>query len=157
MDDASQEAEGFTRRNVLQKGAATTGAMVAVGAGASATVAADKQGGRGQVDGDVRENVPFTVTPKGDDNTVDRHASCMSGQSAMQVYLTYDIHYNCDTDDDDATLYVLPDEAPLDTEEVYKIRSATPCRDSDLTLVAFGPSNEPCGSETSNGQGNSPR
>lgn len=123
----------------------TAGALAVGSAVASGSASARKRGGRAQFDGDdLRRDEPFRVTPDGTDT---RHASCMSAQSAMQVYLTYHIDY-CESDDEDddhdATMYVIPDEAELAPEEEYEIHAARPCRANDLTKIAFGPSNESC-------------
>jgi hypothetical protein len=91
--------------------------------------------------GEVDRNRPFTIAPDGTDT---RNASCMSAESAMQTYLTYRIQYCNSDDEEDASLYVIPDEAELAPNEVYEIRSVTPCRANDLQKVAFGPSNESC-------------
>ncbi|PSP97433.1 hypothetical protein BRC89_11370 [Halobacteriales archaeon QS_4_70_19] len=133
-----------SRRSVLRKGAVTASALAVgstVASGSAAADSAGKRGGRAQVDGEVDRNRPFTIMPDGTDT---RNASCMSAESAMQTYLTYRIQY-CDSDDEeDASLYVIPDEAELAPNEVYEIRSVTPCRANDLQKVAFGPSNESC-------------
>lgn len=100
-----------------------------------------KQGGRAQLDGEVERNRPFTLTPEGTDT---RNASCMAEESANQVYLTYTIQYCNSDDDEDGTLYVIPDEAELLPDEVYEIHSTTPCRTNDLTMVSFGPSQQSC-------------
>lgn len=141
---------GVSRRSVLRKSAATA-ALAAGGVAASGSASArfvqggsdgtQKRGGRAQAEGDVRRNEPFTLVP---DGTSMRNASCMASQSATQTYLTYDIDYCGSDDGSDATLYVIPDEAELAPNEVYEIRSVTPCRESDLLKVAFGPSNESC-------------
>lgn len=101
----------------------------------------EKRGGRGQVDGDPERNRPFTLSsgPTG----VSRHASCMAEQSQEQTYLEYDIQY-CDDDDDEDTLYVIPDEATLAQTEVYEFRAIRPCRATNNELVAFGPSDQDC-------------
>lgn len=113
----------------------------------SGTAAADehggqdeKRGGRAQVDGDTNRNEPWTLssTPEG----ASRNASCMANQSAEQMYLEYNIEY-CNSDDE-ATLFVIPDEAALAQQEVYEFRSIRPCRASENELVAFGPSNQEC-------------
>lgn len=132
----------FSRRSVLRKATMTAGAFAVGTAAGSGSVAAQKRGGRAQFDGDdLRRNEPFTVTPNGTDM---RPASCMSANSATQVYLTYQINYCGSDDETDATMYVIPDEAELAPNEVYEIHAARPCRANDLTRVAFGPSNESC-------------
>lgn len=143
MDDAN-----FTRRSVLRRGATAAGAAV-VGTGAlGGTAAADehggrdeKRGGRGRVDERPDRNRPFRVEREGMEP---RTASCMSSESADQVYLRYNVNY-CDGDDG-PTLWVIPDEAPLASgeEEVYEFRSVVQCRETDEYRVAFGPSNEEC-------------
>lgn len=156
--------DGVTRRSVLKTGAATAGAVTIGAAGAAAHHDDDhdeggngdnedgngddnggnggKQGGRAQVDDedDVRQNEPFTIQPNGGDM---RNASCMSEESEMQAYLQYDIQY-CEGDDDDATLYVIPDEAPLVQDQVYEFRAVQECKATDNQMVAFGPSNQEC-------------
>lgn len=145
MED--EHDESFTRRTILRRGAATAGAAAVGTAAASGSAAAregadEKRGGRAQLDGTADRNRPFTLTLQGTDP---RNASCMSGESAMQTYLKYQIDY-CDSNDDDSegTLYVIPDEAELNPEEVYEIRAIRPCRESSLERVAFGPSNASC-------------
>lgn len=149
MDDTNPDEGGFTRRSVLRRGATAAGAAV-VGAGAlSGTAAADehdgsdeKRGGRGRMNEEPDRNTPFRVEHEGAEP---RPASCMSEQSAEQVYLRYNVDY-CGQNDDGPTLWVIPDEAPLATgeEEVYQFRSHVECRDSDDVRVAFGPSNQEC-------------
>lgn len=136
---------------MLQKSAVAAGALT-VGGATAGTVAGDvtdagaqnggKRGGRGQIDGTADRNRPFTLQPEGTDT---RNATCMSGESAMQTYLTYSINY-CDSNDDDSdgTFYVIPDEAPLVESETYVIRSIRPCRTNDLEKVAFGPAQTDC-------------
>lgn len=65
----------------------------------------------------------------------------MSEESAQQMYLEYDIEY-CNGDED--TMYVIPDEAHLQQDEVYAIRATEECDASDNTLIAFGPSERDC-------------
>lgn len=151
MDDTDQTTETISRRNVLRTTAVAAGAVVAGGAAAGnvagevavGTMAGGKRGGRAQLDGTVRRNAPFTLMVEG---TEMRNASCHSGNSALQTYVTYSIGY-CDSDDDEAdgSLYMLPDEAELVPDEVYEIRAVQQCRASDLQMVALGPSNDPCG------------
>ena len=139
-----------SRRKVLRNGAAAAGAVALGGAAtgtaagrfARAEAASQKRGGRAQVDGEVRRHEPFTLQLSGTDQ---RNASCMSGESATQTYLLYEIQY-CDSEDDesDAEMYVIPDEAELVEQEVYAVRSVRPCRESELDKVAFGPANEEC-------------
>ena len=145
----SDEQATLSRRSVLRSsavaaGGLTTGAAVTGGATGIANESAatsGKRGGRGHVDGTADRNRPFTLRLEGTDS---RDASCMAEESAEQVYLTYSIQY-CDSDDDeDATFYVLPDEAELVETETYVIRSIRPCRASDLEQVAFGPAREDC-------------
>lgn len=101
----------------------------------------NKRGGRAQIDGEADRNRPFTLQLSGSDT---RNASCMSEESAMQAYLTYSIQY-CDSDDDeDAEMYVIPDEAELADLETYAIRSIQECRANDLRKVAFGPAPHGC-------------
>lgn len=155
--------DDVTRRSVLKTGAATAGAVTIGAAGAAANHDGEgghgdngnggnggenggnggKQGGRAQVDGDVRRNQPFTLssTPTG----VARNASCMSGESAEQTYLEYTIQYCEDGDDeDDATMYVIPDEAELVQDQVYEFRAVQECKATDNQMVALGPSNQEC-------------
>lgn len=140
-----------SRRSVLRKSAVTASALAAGGVAASGSASAqfvqapssssEKRGGRAQGEGDLRRNEPFTLMA---DGTSMRNASCMASESATQTYLTYTISYCSSDNDEDATLYVIPEEAELAPNEVYEIRSVTPCRESDLQKVAFGPSNESC-------------
>jgi hypothetical protein len=140
----------LTRRTVLRKGATAAGAAVAGGAAVSGTAAAaEKRGGRAQINDDeggddVRRDEPFTVEMMG---TVPWDASCKSEQSAMQTYVAYEVTY-CDMemnmDDDQVMIYVLPDEAQLADTEVYEIHSITSCPANDLARISFGPSNESC-------------
>ena len=129
-----------SRRSVLRS------SVVAAGAAAGGTVVAgaatgNKRGGRAQVDGEVDRNRPFTLQLSGGDQ---RPASCMSAESVVQTYLTYSIEY-CDSDDDeDAEMYVIPDDAELDEDETYVIRSVRECRANDLRKVAFGPARTDC-------------
>lgn len=134
---AEELYDNVTRRSVLKTGAVTAGLATVGAAGA----AANKRGGRAQVDGTIHRNEPWRLSssPTG----TDRNASCMSAESAPQTYLQYDIEY-CNREDS-ATLYVIPDEAALAQQEVYEFRSVRPCRASDLEKVAFGPSNQDCG------------
>lgn len=151
MERTNTDSDGISRRSVLRAGALTAGTLAVGGAAAgnaaakaaTNTAASGKRGGRAQLDGTVRRNEPFTLVPDGTDV---RNASCMSANSAMQTYLTYNITY-CDSNDDesDGTLYVMPDEAELVSDLVYEIRSITPCRSNDLQKVAFGPSQQACG------------
>lgn len=145
----TQDDSNVTRRTVLRTTAAATGGLAAAGgiaAGrpvgtADTDVAAAKRGGRAQVDGEVRRNEPFRISLNGTDI---RNASCMSAASAMQTYLTYSIEY-CDSDsDEDASMYVIPDEAELAPDDTYVVRSVTPCRANDLDKVATGPAQEDC-------------
>lgn len=133
--------DGVSRRSVLRKGAMTAGAVAVGTVATSGNAAAAKQGGRAQVDGSVRRDAPFTIRPNGTDM---RNASCMSANSAIQTYLTYYIDY-CDEDqNDDDTMYIIPDEAELAPDQTYVIHSATPCRRNDLQKVAIGPAQESC-------------
>lgn len=157
--------DGVTRRSVLRTGAVTAGAVTIGAAGAAANhddsdhdnngnggngndgngegESDQKRGGRAQVEGDPQPNEPFTLSDSPTEATMS--ASCMSEESAPQVYLEYDIEYcNDDDDDNDDTMYVIPDEAELAQDEVYEFRSTQECKASDNTLVAFGPSNQDC-------------
>lgn len=147
----SDENSELSRRTVLRNAAGTAGTLAlggaalsgqAAGAIETAATTGGKRGGRAQLEGTVRRNAPFTLMVEG---TEMRSASCMSSESALQTYVTYSIQY-CDSDDDDAdgTLYMLPDESELVPDEVYEIRAVQQCRDSDLQLVAMGPSNQSC-------------
>lgn len=143
----TDDQDTVSRRSVLRSSAVATGSLVAGAAvtGGVAGVANEggKRGGRAQAEGDVRRNEPFTLRLEGMDT---RGASCMSAESADQVYLTYDIWY-CDSDEDDdsdATMYVTPDEAELVETETYVIRSVQQCRANDLLKVAFGPAPHGC-------------
>lgn len=149
--------DDVTRRSVLKTGAVTAGAVTIGAAGAAARHDDDheegggdgdegegsdeKRGGRAQVDGDVRRNEPFTLsdTP----SSVARGASCMSEESADQMYLEYDVQY-CEDDDDETTMYIIPDEAELAQDEVYEFRAVQECKATDNQLVALGPSNQEC-------------
>lgn len=132
--------DGVSRRSVLRKGAITAGAVAVGTVATSGNAAAAKQGGRAQVDGTVNRNEPWTLsdTPTG----ATRNASCMATESAQQAYLEYTIEY-CNSDDE-ATMFVIPDEAELAQEQVYEFRASRPCRATDNTMVAFGPSNQAC-------------
>ena len=147
----TDDEHGVSRRSVLRNSAVAAGALAAGGAATgtaagriarSASESGRKRGGRAQVDGEVRRHEPFTLQLSGTDV---RNASCMSAESAQQTYLVYDIQY-CDSDDEeeDAQMYVIPEEAELVESEVYAIRSVRPCRESELDKVAFGPANEEC-------------
>lgn len=155
----SELYDGVTRRSVLKTGAATAGAVTIGAAGAAAHHDEDhqggKRGGRAQVDGDARRNVPFELNSM--PTNVSLGASCMSAESATQTYLEYDIQY-CDSEEDqtDARLYVIPDEAPLVQDETYEIRSIQTCKEpgdgpgddgfenDDIQKVAFSPANHEC-------------
>lgn len=149
----------MTRRSVLEASAATTGA-IAVGATTAGARymenpgegengengesgenrgSDEKRGGRVQVEEEPRRNVPFELSdgPSG----VTMGASCMSGESAPQGYLEYDIQY-CDGEED--TMYVIPEEAELAQDEVYEFRAVQECKATDDWLAAFGPSNRDC-------------
>ena len=141
----------LSRRSILRNGAATAGALAAGGAVtgsvsgglSSGAETANKRGGRAQVEGDEApdRNRPFTLQLSG---TEPRGASCMSGESAEQTYLLYDIQY-CDSDEDsDASMYVIPDEAELVESETYVIRSVQECKANENYKVAFGPARESC-------------
>lgn len=143
-------SEQFSRRSVLRTSAVVAGTVVVGGAAAAgsdggdvdaAARAAGKRGGRAQLDGEVQRNEPFQLTPEG---TEMRNASCMSSESASQMYVTYSINYCGSDDDSDGTLYMMPDEAELVPSDVYEIRAVQNCRTNDLQLVAMGPSNEAC-------------
>lgn len=141
----------LSRRSVLRNGAVATGALTAgsavtgsVSGGLSSDAAAsNKRGGRAQVDEEPDRNRPFTLSSTPTSAT--RAASCMSGESADQTYLQYDIQY-CDSDDDDsdASMYVIPNEAELAQDETYVIRSIQECKANDNYKVAFGPARESC-------------
>lgn len=155
----TNDSNDVTRRTVLRAGAVTAGAVTIGAAGAAAHHDDDhdeggdgengengegggsdeKRGGRAQVD-DARRNEPFVLSssPTG----VSRHASCMSEESAQQTYLEYDIEY-CESGDE-ATMYIIPDEAELAQEEVYEFRAVQECRATDNELVALGPSDSEC-------------
>lgn len=139
MDDTNSDDGGITRRSVLRRGATAAGAVAGTAAVTGNAAAQDKRGGRGQIDGEARRNDPFTV---GSPGTTDRMASCMAADSATQTYLSYEITY-C-SDGETATLYVIPDDAPLAPGEEYLIRSSVRCRATDNDRVAFGPSNQNC-------------
>lgn len=132
--------DGVSRRSVLRKGAITAGAVAVGTVATSGNAAAAKQGGRAQVDGTVNRNEPWTLSTGPSD--ISRHASCMATESAEQWYLEYDIEY-CNSDDE-ATMYVIPDEAELAQDQVYEFRASRPCRANDLTMVALGPSDDEC-------------
>lgn len=156
--------DDVTRRSVLKTGAATAGAITIGAAGAAAHHDDDheggggngsgdgnssegegsdqKRGGRAQVDGDVRRNEPFTLSDS--PSNITRGASCMSEESADQMYLEYDVQY-CEDDDDETTMYIIPDEAELAQDEVYEFRAVQECKATDNQLVALGPSNQECG------------
>ena len=151
MND-DRDSEQFSRRDVLRTSAVAAGTVVVGGAAVAgssdsdvdaAAEAAGKRGGRAQLDGTVRRNEPFMITVEGTDT---RNASCMSSESALQTYVTYTINY-CDSDDDnedDGTLYMMPDEAKLVDTEVYEIRAIQDCKANDLKMVAMGPSQASC-------------
>lgn len=140
MTSRDQESETLSRRRVLQASGATAGVLAVGGVAASGTVLAGRRGGRALVDGVVRRNEPFTVDRTG---TEDRGASCMSGDSAEQTYVVYDVDY---CNDGVCVMYVHPDEAPVDDGGVYEFRSpAKDCRDgSSLLKTSFGPSKQRC-------------
>lgn len=135
---------GIRRRSVLRT--AAVGGVVVTGVGMTGAVASQsqKRGGRAQFDGEIRRKEPFTLMLEGTDM---RPASCMSGNSADQTYLTYSVEY-CDSDgdddEDDGSLYVIPDEAELVSDQTYVFHSSRPCRRNDLQKVAFGPSQTSC-------------
>ncbi|QLD88470.1 hypothetical protein HWV07_05250 [Natronomonas salina] len=141
----------LSRRSILRNGAVATGALAAGGAvtgsvsgGLSSSAAtSNKRGGRAQVDEEPDRNRPFTLSSMPESAT--RAASCMSGESADQTYLLYDIQY-CDSDDDesDASMYVIPNEAELVQDETYVIRSIQECKANGNYKVAFGPARESC-------------
>ena len=133
-------SDGVTRRNVLKAGAATTGVVAMGAAGAAAQDGRyEKRGGRAQFEGDPQQRQRFQLSsnPTG----IARNASCMAAESADQMYLEYDVEY-CNGDED--TMYVIPDEAELEQDETYAVRATQECKDSDNTLVAFGPSRRDC-------------
>lgn len=139
----SELYDGVTRRSVLKTGAATAGAVTIGAAAAGADEhggSNEKRGGRAQVEGNPDRNRPFTLSDTPEEATMS--ASCMSGESAQQVYLEYGIEY-CDSDNDesDDTMYVIPNEAHLSQDETYMFRAIQDCKATDNTLVAFGPSN----------------
>lgn len=154
-----ERSDGVTRRSVLKTGAATAGAVTIGAAGAAAHHDEDheggKRGGRAQVDGDARRNVPFELNSM--PSMVSLGASCMSEESASQTYLGYEIQY-CDSQEDqtDARLYLIPDEAPLVQDETYEIRSIQTCKEpgdgpdddeyesDEIQKVAFSPANHEC-------------
>ena len=137
----TDDQDTVSRRSVLRSSAVAAGAVGGGGVVASSAVG-NKRGGRAQIDGEVDRNRPFTLQLSGSNS---RPASCMSEESAMQAYLTYSIEY-CDSDDDDedAEMYVIPDEAELAESETYVIRSIQECRANDLQKVAFGPAPHGC-------------
>lgn len=139
--------DGVTRRSVLRTGAVTAGAVTIGAAGAVANDHDDngegsdeKRGGRAQVEGDPQRNEPFTLSDTPSEATLS--ASCMAEESAPQAYLEYDIEY-CNEDNED-TMYVIPDEAELAQDETYVFRAVQECKATDNTLVAIGPSNQEC-------------
>lgn len=150
--------DGVTRRSILKTGAATAGAVTIGAAGAAAHHDEDhenggKQGGRAQVEGEPRRNVPFRLSSTPESATM-LNASCMSAESAQQAYLGYGIRY-CDSDgdenEDDDTMYVIPDEARLNEDQVYEFRSVQLCKEpgdgydsEDIHKVAFSPANHEC-------------
>lgn len=147
MKETTDEADGFTRRSVLRKGATTAGALAVGSAATSGTAAAAgrKRGGRGLVMmGEAKRNEPFVVTTEGEMQMMP--VSCMSNNSQPKSFQIYTIHY-CGSDDE-AMLFVFPNDPDLvqgggAMGEVYEIRSITDCRAAmDFEQVAFGPSNE---------------
>lgn len=139
MTSRDQESETLSRRRVLQASGATAGVLAVGGVAASGTVLAGRHGGRALVDGTIRDQ-PFEVERTGEE---DLGASCMSGNSAEQRYVVYDVSY-CPPDDVPCTMYVHPDEAPVDPSRLYLFRSHKECKASDLVKASFGPSNKRC-------------
>lgn len=146
---SEESTDDVSRRRVLRASAGAAGAVsLTAAAGTVAgfggalesneTPAGERRGGRAQVDGEVRQNEPFTLSYVA--SGIARNASCMADESAEQLYLEYDVQY-CDDDDDETTLYVLPEAAELASDEVYEFRAVQECRDSENDMVAFGPSN----------------
>lgn len=141
----------LSRRSILRNGAVAAGALAAGGAVtgsvsgdlSSSAATSNKRGGRAQVDEEPDRNRPFTLSSTPESAT--RDASCMSGESAEQTYLLYDIQY-CDSEDDesDASMYVIPNEAELVQDETYVVRSIQACRANENYKVAFGPARESC-------------
>lgn len=132
--------DGVTRRSVLKTGAATAGVVTICAVGAAAQAGRDeKRGGRAQVEGNPQQNQRFEISDQPDG--VFRNASCMAEESAQQLYLEYDVEY-CNGGED--TMYVIPNEAHLQNDEVYAVRATEECKATDNTLVAFGPSEREC-------------
>lgn len=141
MTDSTQESEAFSRRSVLRTGGTAAGVLAVGGVAASGTVQAGQRGGRALFTGTFKRNAPFTVFNEGEAYL---SASCMSGNSAEQRYFEYDVDY---CDGGTCTMYVHPDEAPVDDEgEFYEFRSgAKDCKDgSGLQKTSFGPSKKGC-------------
>lgn len=130
---------------MLQTSGAAAVVLTVGGVAASGTVMAGRGGGRALVDGTIRDK-PFEVERTGKENL---DASCMSGNSAEQTYYEYDVSY-CPPDDVPCTMYVHPDEAPVDSGQQYLFRSHKECKSAtnddgeSLQKASFGPSNTQC-------------
>lgn len=130
------------RRSVLKMTTGAASVLAVGGVAASGTALAGRQGGRALVDGTVRQDRPFTVRET-DESPTELNASCMSGKSADQTYRIYEVSY-CPEDSNPCLMYVHPDEAPVNPDEVYQFRSQKQCKANDLVKASFGPSNQEC-------------
>lgn len=145
MTDKDTESETLSRRRVLRTTGTTAGVLAVGGVAASGTALAGRRGGRALVDGTIRDE-PFEVERTGEE---DLGASCMSGNSAEQRYVVYDVSY-CPPDEVACTMYVHPDEAPVDSSRMYLFRSHKECKSATnedgepLQKASFGPSNKRC-------------
>lgn len=161
----SRIIDDLNRRDVLRKGATAGGALIVGSSAVGGTAARENEnrnenqrnGGRGQIGPredhafEVREDVPFKLMHHGE---TERQASCMSDDSAMQMYDKYMLTYCTGDEGWDVWLFVIPDEADVavsrnDRKVLYEFRSVTDCRADDMRKrvsfekVGMGP----CGSQ----------